>query len=55
MIKYTAFLLFASLAFFLTGCEFIGDIFSAGVYTGMFLVIFVIVIIVVIIARLTKR
>jgi hypothetical protein len=55
MIKYTAFLLFASLAFLLTGCEFIGDIFSAGVYTGMFLVLFVIVIIVVIIVRLTKR
>lgn len=39
----------------LSGCEAIGDIFSAGVYTGVFMVVIVIVIIVVIIAKLGRR
>jgi len=55
MKNYNALLLFAGLAFLLTGCELVGDIFSAGVYTGIFLVVIVVVIIVVIIVRLTKR
>lgn len=38
-----------------SGCQAIGDIFGAGVYTGIFLVVFVIIIIVVIITRISKR
>jgi hypothetical protein len=38
-----------------TGCEAIGDIFGAGVYTGIFLVVFVIIIIVVVISKISKR
>jgi hypothetical protein len=40
--------------FTLTGCELVGDIFSAGFYTGLFLVFLVIAIIVFIIARMRK-
>jgi hypothetical protein len=52
--------LHALLYFFLflvtmTSCELIGDIFSAGVYTGIFIVIFVIALIIVIVARIFKR
>jgi hypothetical protein len=39
----------------LSGCEVIGDIFGAGVYTGMFIVIFVIVLIIFLIARVMRR
>jgi hypothetical protein len=39
----------------LTGCEVIGDIFSAGVYTGLAIVVLVIIIIVWIVSRLNKR
>lgn len=39
----------------MTSCELIGDIFGAGVYTGIFIVIFVIVIIGVIVVRIFKR
>jgi hypothetical protein len=39
----------------LSGCEAIGDVFSAGVYTGVIIVVVVIVLIVVIIAKLGKR
>jgi hypothetical protein len=39
----------------LSGCEAIGDIFSAGMYTGMFVVVLVIVVIIFIIARLGRR
>ena len=38
----------------LTGCEAIGDIFSAGVYTGLAIVVLVVIIIVWIVARLRK-
>lgn len=38
-----------------SGCEAIGDIFGAGVYTGIFLVIFVIVLILVVVYRIFKR
>jgi hypothetical protein len=41
--------------FMLSSCEVIGDIFSAGVYTGMFVVVFVIVIIIFIVIKLGKR
>jgi hypothetical protein len=39
----------------MTSCELIGDIFGAGVYTGIFIVIVVIVLIVVIVARIFRR
>jgi hypothetical protein len=48
-------LMLAALALTLTSCEAIGDIFGAGVYTGMFIVIFVIVLIVVVISRIFRR
>jgi hypothetical protein len=43
------------LAFALTGCEVIGGIFKAGVYTGMFFVILVIVVIIVVVMRARNR
>ena len=39
----------------LSGCEAVGDIFSAGVYTGIIIVVVVIIVIVMIIAKLGKR
>jgi hypothetical protein len=39
----------------LSGCKAIGDIFSAGVYTGVFIVVFIIVVIIFIIVKLGKR
>ncbi len=39
----------------LSSCEVIGDIFSAGVYTGIFVVVIVIVIIIWLIAKMGKR
>jgi hypothetical protein len=39
----------------LTSCEIIGDIFSAGMYTGIFIVVLVIVIIIWIVIKLGKR
>lgn len=39
----------------LTGCEVIGDIFSAGFYTGLILVVIVIAIIVFVIAKIRGR
>lgn len=44
-----------SLLLMLSGCEVIGDIFGAGVYTGMFIVIFVIVLIIILVARMMRR
>lgn len=39
----------------LSGCEVIGDIFGAGVYTGMFIVIFVIALIIFLVARMMRK
>ena len=39
----------------LSGCEAIGDIFSAGMYTGIFVVVFIIAIIIWIVSKLGKR
>lgn len=39
----------------LTGCELVGDIFSAGFYTALFLVFLVIAIIVFIVARMRRK
>lgn len=41
--------------FTLTGCELAGDIFSAGFYTGLFLVVLVIAIIIFIVMRFKRR
>jgi hypothetical protein len=43
------------LSVFMTSCELVGDIFNAGVYTGIFLVVFVIVLIVVVVARIGRK
>lgn len=55
MEKLTTFLCFFLFLVAMTSCELIGDIFGAGVYTGIFIVIVVIVLIVVIVARIFKR
>jgi hypothetical protein len=39
----------------LSGCEVIGDIFGAGVYTGIFMVVFVVIVIIFIISKITRR
>lgn len=41
--------------FALTSCDLVGDIFSAGFYTGLFVVILVITIIIFIVANIRKR
>lgn len=46
---------FILMALTLTSCEAIGNIFSAGVYTGMFLVVLVIIVIIVVVAKMSKR
>jgi hypothetical protein len=43
------------LLFTLTSCEFIGDVFGAGVYLGVFMTVLVIVIIIVFVARAFKK
>ena len=48
-------LILALLAFILTGCELIGDIFSAGVYTGVFIVVLFIALIIYAVMRFGKR
>jgi hypothetical protein len=53
--KNLTLLFFLFLLLTMTSCELVGDIFGAGVYTGMFIVIVVIVLIVVIVARIFKR
>jgi hypothetical protein len=39
----------------LTSCEVVGDIFGAGVYTGMFVVVAIIIILIVVVSRIFKR
>ena len=39
----------------MTSCDLIGDIFGAGVYTGIFIVIVVIVIILIIVVKIFRR
>jgi hypothetical protein len=41
--------------FTLTGCELVGDIFSAGFYTGLFVFILVIAIVIFIVAKIRRR
>ncbi len=42
-------------SFFAVSCEAIGDIFGAGVTTGVILVLLVIVVVIVIVVRLMRR
>lgn len=39
----------------LTGCEAIGDIFSAGIYTGIFVTVAVVIIVIVLFVKLGNR
>ncbi len=39
----------------LTSCELAGDIFSAGFYTGLFIVVLVIAIIIFVVAKINRR
>ena len=39
----------------LTGCQAIADIFKAGVWTGIIIIVFVIVVIVILIGRASKK
>jgi hypothetical protein len=39
----------------LTSCEFIGDVFGAGVYLGVFMSVIVVVIIVIFLAKIFKK
>lgn len=48
-------ILIVLLAFTVTGCEAIGAIFNAGVYTGIFVVVLVIALILFLVVRLGKR
>jgi hypothetical protein len=39
----------------LPGCEFIGDVFGAGVYLGVFMSVIVVVIIIIFVARIFRK
>jgi hypothetical protein len=41
--------------FILTSCEMIGDIFSAGFYTGLFVVVLVVAVIIWLVSRMGRR
>jgi hypothetical protein len=53
--KYLIALSIILMMFTLTGCELAGDIFSAGFYTGLFLVFLIIAIIVFIVLKRKRR
>ena len=53
--SHLAFAAIIMLGLTLTSCEVIGDIFGAGVYTGIFLVVAVIIFIVVVVLRSGKK
>jgi hypothetical protein len=55
MERLLTFLCFMLMVLAATSCELVGDIFGAGVYTGIFIVVVVIVLIVVIIAKIFRR
>jgi hypothetical protein len=46
---------FIAMLLTLTSCELIGDIFSAGMYTGIFVVVLVIILVIWLITRMGKR
>jgi hypothetical protein len=53
--KRISFLTAFLMMFLLTGCQAIGDIFSAGMYTGFFIVLLVVAIVIFIISKLGNR
>ena len=53
LLAYTLILLLFSSA--VIGCQVVGDIFGAGVYTGIFIVVFIIAIIIFIFSRISRR
>ena len=53
LLAYTLILLLFSSA--VIGCQVAGDIFGAGVYTGIFIVVFIIAIIIFIFSRISRR
>lgn len=53
--KHLSILTIAATMLVLTGCEVIGDIFSAGVYTGLALVVLVIIIVIWLMRKLGRR
>jgi hypothetical protein len=53
--KLNAFVFFILLLATITSCQFIGDIFGAGVYTGIFIVIFIIVIIFILLSKVFRK
>lgn len=53
--KYITVLIFLFLMVSLTGCELVGDIFSAGFYTALFLVFLVVAIIIFIVMKMRGR
>jgi hypothetical protein len=48
-------LMMIACSFLVTSCQAIGDIFSAGVYTGVFIVVAVIIVIIVIVVKAGKK
>lgn len=55
MNKYIGVILILSMMLTLSGCELVGDIFSAGFYAGIFVVILVVAVVIWLIAKLGKR
>ncbi|MEO5601171.1 MAG: hypothetical protein ABIR06_09605 [Cyclobacteriaceae bacterium] len=53
--KNTIVLSLLLMMFTLTSCELAGDLFGAGFYTGIFIVILVVAIIIFIVAKLNRR
>lgn len=53
--KNIGFISILLMLFTLTGCELVGDIFSAGFYTGLFVVVFVIALIIFIVFKIRRR
>lgn len=53
--KYIFAFVFLSIMVTMTGCELVGDIFSAGFYTGLFLVFLVIAIIIFIVMKMRRK
>lgn len=53
--KLNAFVFFILLLVTITSCQVIGDIFGAGVYTGIFIVIVIIVIIFILLSKVFRK
>jgi hypothetical protein len=53
--KHLIYFCIVFMLFTMTSCELVGDIFSAGFYTGLFLVVLVIAVIIFIIMKMRRR